>query len=140
MGQYWRIVNVDKMEYLDPYKLGSGAKLWEQLANVAPSKALMILVANMPEPRGGGDLGSGHEGIVGRWAGDRIIMVGDYAEKGDHPKIKTEKIYAQCGEGGKYADISEFVMPILEEELRGRFVSKGDSGLYYWEDNAKVPA
>lgn len=121
MDQYWRIVNVDKKEFLNPYALDSGAKLWEQLANECPSKALMILVANMPVSRGGGDLADNE--VIGRWAGDRIIMVGDYAENGDHPKIKTGKIYEKCG--AEYTDITDLVKPILEKELEGKFVETG---------------
>jgi hypothetical protein len=39
MGQYWRVVNLDKCEYIDPYALGSGAKLWEQRHNCNSAKA-----------------------------------------------------------------------------------------------------
>lgn len=131
MGQYWRIVNVDKKEYLDPYMLGSGAKLWEQLADEAPSKALLVLVANMPESRGGGDLEENE--VIGRWAGDRIIVVGDYAENGDHPKIKTEPLYGRCDDV-KYKNISKLVWPVLEKELNGKFVQSNWSvDHYYWE-------
>ena len=32
MGQYWVVVNLDKHEFVMPHRLGSGLKLWEQLA------------------------------------------------------------------------------------------------------------
>lgn len=100
MGQYWKVCNLDKKEFLDPHKLGSGLKLWEQVAaNPGTGTALVILCAAMPEARGGGDLDlddnwhgpervfprdnvkpgpmpTGYQAIthevIGRWAGDRI--------------------------------------------------------------------
>ena len=156
MGQYWRVVNLDKKEFLNPYAMDSGAKLWEQLANRV-GDALIVLCAAMPEPRGGGDLdleanwhgpertfqehnlGPGPmpeaypaiaRRTVGRWAGDRIALVGDYAEAGDLPKkYKADKIYEQCvskewaaKEGpGEYTDITDDVIAVLEHELDKKF-------------------
>lgn len=122
MGQYWMPVNLDKKEFIHPHKLGSGMKLWEQLANPpGVGAALIILTAAMPVRRGGGDLdldsnwhgperkGMAKEGpvieayqevakrTIGRWAGDRIALVGDYAEDGDLPKrFKASLIYGRC--------------------------------------------
>lgn len=122
MGQYWIPVNLDKGEFIDPHKLGSGLKLWEQLANAPGTQAaLIVLLAAMPEPRGGGDLdldtnwhgperkdmsGPGpmpeeYPAIaartIGRWAGDRIALVGDYAEDTDLPaEFEASKIYEKC--------------------------------------------
>ena len=130
MGQYWRTVNLDKKEWINCYDLGAGAKLWEQVAN-SPSigTALQILIANMPEVRGGGDLDmdsnwhgrertfpehnctpadfeDGYQKIaqdmIGRWAGDRIITIGDYAEPNDFDGLNCKyygdpsKIYDLC--------------------------------------------
>lgn len=87
MGQYWKVCNLDKREYIDPHKLGSGLKLWEIIANhPGPATALVILCAAMPERRGGGDFSMDNDvakRTVGRWAGDRIALIGDYAEKND---------------------------------------------------------
>lgn len=70
MGQYHLTVNLDKHEFLHPHKLGDGLKLWEQLNS-----------------QGGGDLWDGDKPEdtkwVGRWAGDRIAVVGDYAKQDD---------------------------------------------------------
>jgi hypothetical protein len=98
MGQYWKTVNLDKREFICPHKLGGGLKLWEQ-ANNPPGTpvALFILTAAMPVPRGGGDF-QPHPAI-GRWAGDRIATVGDYAEDDDLPKSKIPAgiLYELCG-------------------------------------------
>ncbi len=124
MGQYWQPVNLTKREYISPHKLGCGLKLWEQLANhPGTGAALLILTAAMPEPRGGGDfdLDENWHGpertrehnvtpgpmpedypaiakrTIGRWAGDRIALVGDYAERSDlEPNDNADLIYDLC--------------------------------------------
>lgn len=147
MGQYWIPVNLDKKEFIDPHKLGSGLKLWEQLAShPGTGTALVVLCAAMPEPRGGGDLdmnANWHgstpgpmpasypalaKAIIGRWAGDRIALVGDYAEDSDlPPEHETSEIYRQCRDG-KYTDITNGVVAVIEHELNGKFVGAG------WKD------
>jgi len=107
MGQYWKLVNLDKKEFVHPHKLGSGLKLWECLAN-SPGigGAMIILQAAMPVPRGGGDLTLDSDNdayneiakrTIGRWAGDRVVLVGDYAEDSDLPRRqKASSIYGKC--------------------------------------------
>ena len=109
MGQYFLPVNLTKREFINPHALGSGLKLCEQLGSHVGS-ALIILCASMPERRGGGDLDldqnwHGPERkfpehnvnpgpmpdeypaiarrTIGRWAGDSIAIVGDYAKDSD---------------------------------------------------------
>jgi hypothetical protein len=99
MGQYWKPVNIDKREFIHPHQLGDGLKLREFLGSTTTT-ALGVLLAAMPERRGGGDLPD-HDGtVVGRWAGDRIAIVGDYAEAGDIPgsPIPANVLYGlTCG-------------------------------------------
>ena len=154
MGQYWRAVNLDRKEFLDPYKLGTGAKLWEQLANSpGVGAALIVLGAAMPENRGGGDFdleenwhGPEREQAmadnviagmtpgqftedyqetakrtIGRWAGGRIALVGDYAEDTDLPlEFSAAGIYDKCA-SGEYLDITQDVSRVIEHELNGKF-------------------
>lgn len=99
MGQYWKPVNIDKREFIHPHRLGEGLKLWEIVANTTTVRALAVLLAAMPQRRGGGDIAEGE--IVGRWAGDRVALVGDYAERGDIPSspIPAPLLYAlTCGD------------------------------------------
>jgi len=79
MGQYYLIVNIDKGQYLHPHKFGDGLKLTE-FGNSAEGTltGLAILLAD-GNGRGGGDLRS-DDPIVGSWAGDRIVIAGDYAD------------------------------------------------------------
>lgn len=101
MGQYHLTVNLDKREFLDPHELGEGLKLWEQAwSKLGIGGALHMLLA-VSDGRGGGDYGAenhGVEGVVGRWGGDRIAIVGDYAEEGDlNPDDHADVIYDLCG-------------------------------------------
>ncbi len=127
MGQYWIPVNLDKKEFIHPHKLATGLKLWEQAANFPGTPcALLILTAAYYEKRGGGDLDlsenwHGRErtfpkynispapmfseadypkiaaAVHGRWAGDRIAVVGDYAENSDlAEEHEASTIYNRC--------------------------------------------
>lgn len=145
MGQYWKPVNLDKREYIDPRKLGAGLKLWEQLANPpGVGAALVILLACMPERRGGGDLNESP--IVGRWAGDRITFVGDYSEARDLPSspIPFDQVYdlthAENDDGtpreGAFVDVTDAVIEAIEVHLEGKFL--GD-GWRQWVPNDQLP-
>ncbi len=156
MGQYWIPVNLTKKEFVDPHKLGTGLKLWEQAANhPSTGAALIILCAAMPEMRGGGDFDLENDTqdynaissrTIGRWAGDRIALVGDYAEKTDlEPGDKADLIYTLCTHledidtedmiefrkehclilNDFYTDISEDVAAVIEHELQGKFQGTG---------------
>jgi len=134
MGQYWIPVNLDKKEFINPHKLGSGLKLREQVGSFpATGTALLILCAAMPESRGGGDMSIEtdlHKRTIGRWAGCRVALVGDYAEdadlkakKGDLP---ASKIWDACmGDDATWKDITEDVCAVIEQELGGKFTGEG---------------
>ena len=65
MGQYWKVVNIDKKETLNPNALGCGLKLGEQLGTFpGTSGALLVLLSAMPESRGGGDFNMDTEDLT----------------------------------------------------------------------------
>ena len=79
MGQYYKVVNLDKKEYLHPHKFDDGMKLLEfGCSREGTMTGLSILLAE-GNGRGGGDLHSDNP-IIGSWARDRIAVVGDYAD------------------------------------------------------------
>lgn len=147
MGQYWIPVNLDKKEFIDPHSLACGLKLGEQLVGASRSPgtatALIILLAAHRAVRGGGDLDMGAEDskynqiatrTIGRWAGDRIALVGDYAEDADLPdEFKASMIYKYCSEepdpeipeAERYRDVTDDVCAVIEHELGGKFVGDG---------------
>lgn len=122
MGQYHYIVNLDKREFINPHKLGVGLKACEQLTSPAGTAQALFVLLLCSNGRGGGDLAETRgfeERIIGRWAGDRIAVVGDYAEDYDikaplHDPVSL--IYDLCYEG-VYREISALVRPVLAAEL-----------------------
>lgn len=153
MGQYHYIVNLTKREYIHPHKLGHGLKLLEQIDSVGgPPTALFILLA-CSNGRGGGDfnnLDTPSAKYIGRWAGDQIAIVGDYAERTDLPsEFNADILYNLCNspkgvedqiafyyENSKdidkaerlarsklepYIDITDELIPLMEEICRVKY-------------------
>jgi len=131
MGQYHKAVNLDKKEYLDNYLLGCGAKLLEQHGEGSVASALHLLLS-ASSGRGGGDYMEGRGNparFVGRWSGDRIAIIGDYAETEDVPGEDAPGIYRQLGEAGSdYVDITLGLAAVMEEEFELVYIGDG------WKD------
>ena len=103
MGQYHKVYNVDKKEMLHAHKLGLGLKLMEQVGfSRSTADILFFLLANS-DGRGGGD--ADKHPLIGRWAGDRIVVQGDYAEPGDPGYI---------ADTSEYQDISGEALKMLD--------------------------
>lgn len=114
MGQYYMIVNIDKKEFIHPHKFGDGLKLLEFGDSMGGTMtALAILLAD-GNNRGGGDLRSDKE-IIGSWAGDRIVIAGDYADEGKFLKGKKENLHSHAYDN--YKDISDdIIIAMLDDE------------------------
>jgi len=111
MGQYHKVYNIDKREYINAHGINNGLKLVEQIGHdMSTSTALFLLLANS-NGRGGGDVDD-HE-LIGAWSGDRIVIQGDYADEGDRGFISDREI-----EG--YLDISNQVLGMLRSTIEGR--------------------
>ena len=76
MGQYFRVVNKTKREYVSPWDIGGGAKLWEWCAN--HTAGIFPYLLRKSNEGGGGDIQSDNLQFAGRWAGDEVYLVGDY--------------------------------------------------------------
>ena len=110
MGQYYKIVNVKKKEYITPHTFGDGLKLMEfSMSANGVLAGLAILLAD-GNGRGGGDLNSENE-IVGSWAGDNIVIAGDYADNGKWIKDPDTNLYSVANNEGE--DISIKVLDAL---------------------------
>ena len=81
MGQYYKLVNLTKREYIHPHALGAGLKLIEQVGTYPSIGSALLVLLACSNGRGGGDLADNP--IIGKWAGDRLALVGDYAEDND---------------------------------------------------------
>lgn len=105
MGQYHKVYNVDKKEYIHAHRIGNGLKLMEQVGWMrSTSTALFLLLANS-NGRGGGD--AKFHPMIGAWAGDRIVIQGDYAQSNDPGYISEDEL-------DKYNCISSQVKEMLE--------------------------
>ena len=90
MGQYYKIVNMDKKEWINPHEFGNGVKLLEfGCSGMGVMLGLAILLAD-GNNRGSGDLRSDNP-IIGSWSGDRITIVGDYADGDLYNESETYK-------------------------------------------------
>ena len=121
MGQYHVVVNLDKKQFIHPHQLGDGLKLMEfanSAGGVMTGLAILLAVSN---GRGGGDLQSESE-MIGSWGGDRIAIVGDYAEDKDLPaEFEASKIWERChgadyGIEPQYRDITADVRRLIEAD------------------------
>lgn len=109
MGQYHKVYNIDKKEMLHAHALDNGLKLMEQVGHEkSTATALFLLLANS-NGRGGGDARP-HD-LIGRWAGDRIVIQGDYAEPGDQGFLSYD-------EAADYDNISHGVKLMLDAEFK----------------------
>lgn len=105
MGQYHKVYNIDRQEMLHAHALGNGLKLMEQVGfEKSTADALFLLLANS-NGRGGGD--ANEHPYIGRWAGDRILVQGDYAEPTDQGYFDPELLEA-------FDDISTEVKAMLD--------------------------
>lgn len=143
MGQYHLLVNIDKREYVDTSSLALGSKQWEHTGDyrypLVGSLADAMYILTMTSPgRGGGDLPTTE--ISGRWAGDRVMVVGDYTEDEDLPaEFLASQLYNTAQEsyeeiGGLVRDAFAKVFGIVWE------CEETDSGYEYWSRKAKEPA
>ena len=79
MGQYFYIVNLDKKEYLHPHCFGDGLKLMEFGCSSNGTMTALTFLLRKSDDGGGGDFNEFESyPIVGSWAGDRIVIIGDY--------------------------------------------------------------
>jgi len=153
MGQYHCVLNLDKKQLLRPTEFGDGLKLLEFGDGGATLTALAILLAK-DNGRGLGDLHvampdtpldtwakaayglkrvrTPHAHLVGSWAGDRIIIAGDY---GDNLSGKEENLYSVARR--EYEDISVPMRELLkcDKWLRERLADQ-----FRWAESLKDSA
>lgn len=107
MGQYHKVYNKTRNECLHAHKLNQGLKLVEQIGfSGSVADVLFLLLANS-NGRGGGDF-EDHD-IIGRWAGNEIVVQGDYADPDD---------VAYVADADNYTDISDLVKVLFEKEYK----------------------
>lgn len=153
MGQYFKAVNTDKKEFVCPWCIGGGAKLWEWAAN--PKGAIFTLLLRKSDSCGGGDIGRKpfvlelgddpdaltkaiaagvaaegtpfdvpDDGVIGRWAGDSVALVGDYDSSNLwHELDEYRNISAQLvDEWNRFIELSEMKLEFNPDCACGRGV------------------
>jgi hypothetical protein len=113
MGQYYKIVNIKKKQYITPHTFGDGAKLMEFSMSASGVLAGLAILLADGNGRGGGDLHSEND-IVGSWAGDNIVVAGDYADDGKFVKETDRNLYNVASNEGE--DISVKVLDALFDD------------------------
>jgi hypothetical protein len=86
MGQYHGLFNLDKKEMVFPHELGFGAKQWEHTGFGGSLSDVLYALCAFQISRGGGDFADDDGTFKGRWHGDRVAVIGDYAVLGDLPE------------------------------------------------------
>ena len=105
MAEYMTLVNLDKKEIVRVMPF----KFWEQIMNAVAPIVLYWLVT-LPTPSGERGFGWGDIDkykTLGRWAGDRIVVLGDR-----HPD------YQKISKNPEYKDISIEVLEEVVDYLR----------------------
>lgn len=88
MGQYFKFINHDKKEVVISWNIGTGAKLWEWCVN--NSAGIFPFLLRKSNEGGGGDICKNYK-TAGRWAGDRVALVGDYDESREYQQAEDYK-------------------------------------------------
>ena len=151
MGQYHLTVNLDKKEFLMPHKLGIGLKLMEQhgIPYGTPDALFMLLACS--NGKGSGDFIDNQNKLCGSWAGDRIAVVGDYADKDSLPMMfGADSIYKLChtypldcnleectaDASSHYLDITDMIIPVMMMNVPGLYINTNEIG---WRKREYIP-
>ncbi len=117
MGQYFKIVNQDKKEVINAWDLGGGAKFWEWLWN--PQARVFVWLLRKSDEGGGGDInGPERFETLGRWAGDRITLIGDYDSSRLWSMSETKDANGKPLPNAVYTDISALVRKEFNAAIR----------------------
>jgi hypothetical protein len=98
MGQYYIAINIDTMEWIPPYDYNNGAKLMEHsyLTNNFVEAVEFLLLDDGTDKA--------------RWAGQRIVWAGDYANGEDTPDL-YRNLHHLCEDKDKLGMLIEAIPP-----------------------------
>ena len=118
MGQYYYVANLDKKQFLCPHKFNDGAKLMEFAHSTQGTLLAMSVLLADGNGRGGGDLDleprQDKRKLIGSWAGDRIIIAGDYADPHNFlTKKEVNKIRSALKKEKYYQEHPEYIESCL---------------------------
>ena len=136
MGQYHKLINITKKEYIVGHDIGINLKHYEQIGFEGSMADVLycLMIAQGNDYRGGGDV-SGHRAI-GRWAGDQVAIVGDYyEEKKDNPKYRN--LYHIVDDDRHYKNISPSIRSMLRViypklKIKKEILKGPDRDMIFW--------
>ncbi len=119
MGQYFKIINEDKKEVINAWDLGGVAKFWEWLYN--RQARVFVWLLRKSDGDGGGDISIDERDqyeTLGRWAGDRITLIGDYDSSRLWSMSETKDADGNLLPNATYTDISALVRKEFNDAIR----------------------
>jgi len=125
MGQYHGLFNLDKREMVFPHELGYGAKQWEHTGFAGSLSDVLYALCAYKVSRGGGDFGDDDGVFKGRWHGDRVAVIGDYAEIRDLPEA-WHAAFVDHEYNGETHKVFNMVNQYAEDEGAPYFTDIGD--------------
>lgn len=120
MAQYYVVVNVTKKEFITPDAFGDGQKFMEfAFGGFGMMAGLAILLnnSNYRSGRGGDVFGMPENSLeyFGRWAGDQIVVAGDYAEGCDNgEEMNSENLFTKTKKDTSWCNISSEVAKMVD--------------------------
>ena len=112
MGQYYKVCNIDKLEFLDPQDMGESLKIGDFIRSGSKVLAGLATLLADGNGRGGGDLRSDSP-MIGRWARDRIVIAGDYADA--EPDVDPPLNLYRMADGPGWTNISTNILKVVNE-------------------------
>lgn len=132
MGQYWVAVNLDRGQHLSSL---AGSKLSEQTGSYgSPPGVLFALLTTGVDDAD--TVGADGQRLVGSWAGERVVFVGDYTEDCDLPDVPDASgLFERCADG-ELPDVTADLAPLLTTffGLKPVFTDPGSGRLVTDED------
>jgi len=145
MGQYHKLINITKKEYIVGHDIGINLKHYEQIGFEGSMADVLycLMIAQGNERRGGGDV-SGHK-YIGRWTGDDVAIVGDYYDDKLGDNHKYYNLYDEVEADKDYKNISPSIRSMLRViypklTIKKQILKGPDHDLVMWNREWKEDA
>ena len=145
MGQYHKLINITKKEYVVGYDIGILAKHYEQIGFEGSMADVLycLMIAQGNDYRGGGDV-SGHK-YIGRWTGDDVAIVGDYYDDKLGDNHKYYNLYDEVEANKDYKNISPSIRSMLRViypklKIKKEILKGPDRDMTFWNREWKEEA
>lgn len=121
MGQYHGLYNLDKQEMVFPHEFGFGAKQREHAGyRGAMLPDILYVLTAFGFARGGGDFPDDGGVFKGRWHGDRVAVIGDYAAHGDLPSA-WDVAFIPCGHEDNHLEVNSNYFKDISSEIKDAY-------------------